>query len=213
MGETSSLWGPFGYVQRRFGKVSGGLGVGIAVVILAAVAQAFGSYLIMSRTESPLPGMGGTIATVVGIFAAVSTLLAWVITVLIYHAGARLLGGKGSLRRMFALGGMAYIPMLLQYTLRAAYSYAVVDPVPAPTGGPLVEFLLNHFTLFSVITIALTAVALVANYRVSGRKAVLIVFIPVFLGIVLGVVLRGSVAGSGAETARLGLGRVLGRVA
>jgi len=208
MGEANSLWGPFGSLQRRFAGISGGMGAGAVVVVLAAIAQAAGSYMISSRTESPLPGMGGTVAALVGVFGAVSVFLGWVITVLIYHVGARLLGGKGSLRRMFALGGIVQVPMLLQYSLRAAYAYAVTDPLPAPTGGPLVELLLAHFTLFSVITLALAAVAIVVNYGVSGKRAVLVVFLPVLLGMVIGSLLRGS-AGSNAGTARLGIGRIL----
>ncbi|MFA5869762.1 MAG: YIP1 family protein, partial [Candidatus Bathyarchaeia archaeon] len=78
---------------------------GLAIVVATAALSAATSYSTASAIDVPIAGAGGMLKTAAAVVAVISTLLGWVLSTVIYHAGARLLGGKGSLNRMFALGG------------------------------------------------------------------------------------------------------------
>ena len=56
-----------------------------------------------------LAGMGGAIGAATTVGAVLGVYLGWVITTLIYHAAAHILGGKGDRNRMFALTAYAVI--------------------------------------------------------------------------------------------------------
>ena len=123
--------------------------------------------------------------------AFIATLVGFSLSIGIYHAVSRLLGGQGEIRRMAALGGYASLPMLGQHALRFFYYLLINDPADlTPIGSGVVRLLLNYFTIFSITAIALTVLALKENYKISGRRAFLIVFIPVLIPLALTLLLR-----------------------
>ncbi len=86
---------------------------GFAVVLVAALLTA--ASVIIEAGKSTFAS--STVGTSVYITAAISfgTYLAlWLVSSLVIHAMARVLKGKGSLRRFLAMNGFAYIPLVIQ---------------------------------------------------------------------------------------------------
>jgi len=125
------------------------------------------------------------------LFTFIATLVGFGFSIGIYHTLSRLLGGQGEIRRMAALGGYASLPILGQHALRFVYFFLINDPTDlTPIGSGIVRILLNYFTIFSVTAIALTALAVKENYRISGRRAFIIAFTPVLIPLVLSFLFR-----------------------
>jgi len=174
-----------------------------AIVVLTGLFAGGAAYSTASKMEIPIEGMGNTVQIVVAISALVMTLLGWVLSSLIYHASAHLLGGKGDRNRMFALTGYASIPALIQQLLRFV-SYWFLGQT-AMTATTLPEVLLGYFNVFSVLGLVLVGVAVMINYGVSGRKAAFVALIPTLLSLCLAVYSLWSLAAASTAARNGGL--------
>jgi hypothetical protein len=174
---------------------------GATIVALTGILAGVIAYSNATRIEAPIAGVSGILKTVSAATALILTLLGWVFSSLIYHAGASVLGGKGSLMRVFALSGYASIPLLLQEILRFIY-YVVFSQSPSTSAAAnILTLLVDHFTFFKVACLVLTGVALMLNYGVSGMKAAFIALLPTLIIIAFSLLLThyfgGAVAASG----------------
>jgi len=178
---------------------------GFAVVLLAAVLSA--TAVILEAGKSTFTS--STAGTSIYITAAISFgtyLVLWLVSSLIIHASARVLKGKGSLRRFLAMNGFAYIPLVIQGLL------SVLDVVMSPTipqsatGLGIVGVLLGEFNVFNSATLILSAVAAMANYGLSRKKAAVAVLIPVAISLALTFTGFGISLGGGSRSAFRGLG-------
>ena len=138
------------------------------------------------------------------VIAVIGTLLGWVLSTVVYHGGARLLGGKGSLNRMFALSGYASLPLLGHQLLRFVY-YTVLGQ-PMSTTTTRLDLLFDAFNVFTVAALILTGVAVMINYGLSGRKAALVALLPTIISIVLALLIRQFFGGITAASSNQGNG-------
>jgi hypothetical protein len=150
-----------------------------AIVILTGLFSGGAAYAIASNIESPVAGLGGTVQTIAAIGAIVMTLLGWVLSTLIYHAVATLLGGKGNRNRMFALSGYAMLPALVQQFIRFV-SYWFLGQTTSNSGG-VIGVVLDHFNVFAVIGLVFVGLSIILNYGISGRKAAFVALIPTII--------------------------------
>ena len=173
---------------------------GATIVALTGILAASIAYSNASRIETPITGGSGILKTASAATALIFTLLGWIFSSLIYHAGASVLGGKGSLTRVIALSGYASIPLLIQEVLRFIY-YVVFSQSLSASAVSILTIFVDHFTFFKVACLVLTGVAIMLNYGVSGRKAAFILLLPTFISIAFSLLLihyfGGAVAASG----------------
>jgi Yip1 domain len=158
---------------------------GAIIVILTGIFA--GGAAFASSKDIPIPEMVGALQTLSLVGAVVITVLGWIISTLIYHASAHLLGGSGDKNRMFALSGYASIPVLIQQFLRFI-EYWFLDQSPQSMLSGLPELLLAYLNVFSIIGIVFMSVAIRINYGLTGRKAVFVALIPTMIGLAFAVV-------------------------
>jgi hypothetical protein len=179
---------------------------GATIIGLTGILAAVTAYSNSTRIESSIAEVSGILKTVSAVTALTLTLLGWILSSLIYHAGASVLGGKGSLNRMFALSGYASIPLLLQEILRFLY-YVVLSQSPSASAVEnIFTLLVDRFTFFKVACLILTGVAVMLNYGVSGRKAVFVVLLPTLISIAFALLLRQYFSGAVAASVNRGGG-------
>ncbi len=102
-----------GWFERRTGK---DMWIGISVVLAAAILS---EVTTLFRTGAAASSTGAsTVQRYDNYFReSLYRLGTWVLSSLIIHGSSRLLKGKGSLRRFFAMNGFAYVPILIQSIL------------------------------------------------------------------------------------------------
>jgi hypothetical protein len=174
---------------------------GATIVALTGMLAAVTAYSNAARIEAPIADVVGLLKTMSAATALILTLLGWIFSSLIYHAGASVLGGKGSLNRVLALSGYASIPLLLQEILRFLY-YVVFSQSPSLSATVnILTLLVDRFTFFKVACLILTGVAVMLNYGVSGRKAAFVTLLPTLISIAFTLFLTqyfgGAIAASG----------------
>ncbi len=160
------------------------LAKGATIVTLTGILGGGAAYISAGRIELPVAGMGGTVQAIAAIGILVATLFGWIISSLIYHALAHLLGGKGNRNRMFALAGYASLPALVQQTLRLVEYWLGGTSLQTNT---IPELLLDHFNVFALIGLVLVGVSVMLNYGISGRKAALVALTPTILTLLFGL--------------------------
>jgi hypothetical protein len=202
--ETLKKKGIRGWFERRTGK---DLWIGVSVVLAAAILSEVTTLLRAGVTASSTGVSAFSYTTLVlGVVVSLGT---WVLSSLIIHGSSRLLKGKGSMRRFFAMNGFAYVPILVQSLLSVAdVMLSGVSRSPL-SSQPILQLLLTQFNLLSLIGIALSAVAVMANYGLNGKRAVVAVLIPVILILALG--LLGIPIGVGRSNTFRGFGGLFGR--
>ena len=179
---------------------------GATIVTLTGILAAVTAYSNATRIEASIADVSGILKTVSAVTALTLTLLGWIMSSLIYHAGASVLGGKGSLNRTFALSGYASIPLLLQEALRFLY-YVVFSQSPSASAAVnMLTLLVDRFTFFKVACLILTGVAVMLNYGVSGRKAVFVALLPTLISIAFALLLRQYLGGAVAASVNRGGG-------
>ena len=179
---------------------------GATIVTLTGILAAVTAYSNSTRIESSIAEVSGILKTVSAVTALTLTLLGWILSSLFYHVGASVLGGKGSLNRMFALSGYASTPLLLQEILRFLY-YVVLSQSPSASATVnILTLLVDRFTFFKVACLILTGVAVMLNYCVSGRKAVFVALLPTLISIAFALLLRQYLGGAVAASVNRGGG-------
>jgi len=189
----------FKYVEER------DLPKGLIIVALMVIFAAASSSIYMSKIplEVLVPQLGevgvdvstvGDVAGSMGLFSAfgsaVSVLAGWVISTIIMHGLATLAGGKGSLKRLFAMHGFAAAPHALNHVLRTvdAYVSSSQSIIAYYTANRDVSFKLlraalntNMVTVFGVAGLVYLSYAIAENYGVQRGRAAMIALVPVLL--------------------------------
>jgi hypothetical protein len=189
----------FKYVDER--DLSRGLViVAIMVVFAAASSSIYMSKIPLEVLVPQLSDVGVDVSTVgdvsgsMGLFSAVgsavSVLAGWILSTLIMHGMATLAGGKGGLKRFFAMHGFAATPHALNHMLRTVDAYASSSQsiVAYYTANRDVSFKLlraalntNMVTVFSVAGLVYVTYAIAENYGVQRGRAAMIALVPVLL--------------------------------
>lgn len=179
---------------------------GATIVALTGILAAVAAYSNATSIEAPIAGVSGLVKTMSAVTVLIFTLLSWIFSSLIYHVGASVLGGKGSLNRVFALSGYASIPLLLQEVLRFIY-YIVFSQSPSASAAVnILTLLVDRFTFFKVACLILTGVTVTLNYGVSGRKAAFVTLLPTLISIAFILLLTQYFGGAVAASVNLGGG-------
>ncbi len=185
---------------------------GAGIVLLTGLLAGATAYTNASKIQIPVTnavGVAGMVQSIAAIAAVIGTLLGWVISSVIYHVGASVLGGKGSLNRMFALAGYASIPALAQQLLRFV-EYIILNQTAITATGGIVGNILDYFNVFSIIGLVLVGVAVMVNYGLSGKKAALVALLPTIISIALALIARRLFGGLGAASTGQGTGLFAG---
>jgi hypothetical protein len=140
----------------------------------------------------------GELGASMGLFSAVGssvTILAgWALSTAIMHGLSNLAGGRGSMKRFFAMHGFAAAPHAFNYALRTVDAYvsssqALVDYYRASkeVSVKLLRAVLgtNMFTVFGVAGLIYVTYALSENYQLDRRRASLIALVPVLMYVFL----------------------------
>ncbi len=148
----------------------------------------------LEEVNIEIPQMGGTMNILAGIGAGVSLLTGWVITTLITHTMGRLIGEKGSLRRLFAINGFAATPNLVNQILRTIDAQ-ITDSATLiryfityrETRSKILRAIIgsNLLNIWTLATIALLTIGLEENYNLQRGKALIIALTPTALLLVL----------------------------
>lgn len=199
------VWNILRNPEEGFDKVNEndlmkGILIEVFIVILAVVSTIW--YMSKIPLEVLIPQLvgidpatiPGNLRLLSGIGVGVSILLGWILSTLLMHGLSHLLGGQGSLRRFFAIHGLAASPFLLNYLARIIDSYLISQ------GAAINYFLLNRgiesrlfkavldmnlLNVFGLYSLILVVVGLQENYELSRSKAFLIGLSPWLLYFVL----------------------------
>lgn len=177
--------GRFARAEKRLDAITDkDLMKGALIVLATGLFSGGAAYAAASSMDALLGNMAGTVKIISVISAVIMTLLGWVLSSVIFHGVAHLLGGKGNRNRMFALTGYAYTPVLVQQILRFI-NYWFLGQTTATTVGGVAEVLVSTFNVFAIIGLVLMALSIKINYGISGRKATLIALIPTMIMLAL----------------------------
>jgi hypothetical protein len=183
---------------------------GAGIVFLTGLLAAATAYSNASRIQVPVAGAAGMVQSIAAIAAVIVTLLGWILSSVIYHIGASVLGGKGSLNRMFALSGYASVPALAQQLLRFV-NYALLNQSVTSSTGGLAGAILEYFNFFSIIGLILVGMVVMINYGLTGRKAAIVALLPTLISIAFALIARQLLGGVTAVSSNQGGGLFLGR--
>jgi hypothetical protein len=175
---------------------------GAGIVLVTGLLSAATAYTNASRIQVPVAGVAGMVQSIAAIAAVVMTLLGWVLSSIIYHIGASVLGGKGSLNRMFTLSGYASIPLLAQQLLGFIYYVVLGQQASASSSAGILATLVDRFTVFNIIGLILVGVAVMLNYGLSGRKAAIVALLPTILSLAFALLTRQFLGGAAATRAQ-----------
>jgi hypothetical protein len=175
---------------------------GAGIVLVTGLLSAATAYTNASRIQVPVAGVAGMVQSIATIAAVVMTLLGWVLSSVIYHIGASVFGGKGSLNRMFALSGYASIPLLAQQLLGFIYYVVLGQQASASSSAGILATLVDRFTVFNIIGLILVGVAVMLNYGLSGRKAAIVALLPTILSLAFALLTRQFLGGAAATRAQ-----------
>ena len=181
---------------------------GVGIVLLTGLLAGATAYTNASKIQIPVTGtagVAGIVQSIAAIAAVIGTLLGWVVSAVIYHVGASVLGGKGSINRMFTLAGYASIPALAQQLLRFV-NYAIFNQTAITAAGGIAGTVLDYFNFFSIIGLVLVGVAVMVNYGLTGRKAALVALLPTIISIGLALLARQLFGGLTAALANQSTG-------
>jgi len=190
----------FGYVEED--DLAKSLIIVAVMVVLAGVSTS--AYMSKIPLEVLVPQLGemgvevGDVAGSMGLFsaigAAVGILLGWVLSTAVMHGLANLAGGRGSMKRLFAMHGFAAAPHAANYALRTvdAYVSSSQSLVSYFMAGRAVEAKLvravlgtNMLTVFGVAELVYLTYALSVNYQLRRDRALAVALVPLLLYIAL----------------------------
>jgi hypothetical protein len=126
--------------------------------------------------------------------ASVSILLGWVLSTVIMHGLANLAGGRGSMKRLFAMHGFATMPHVVNYALRTVDAYVSSSQtlVAYFTARRAVDVKLvravlgtNMLTVFGVAGLIYLTYALSVNYQLRRDRATAVAIVPLLLYVAL----------------------------
>lgn len=175
----------------------GDLAKGVIIAVLMVALGAYSTMAYMGKIPldvlaPQLQGMdagpvAGSMGAISGVDAGVSMLVAWTFTGLVLHLLGRFSGGEGSLRRFYALYGLAAVPGLLNQVLRVADARTVDASElvgyfllyrEMPAGLLKAVIGANLVNVWSLAGLVLTSLCLQENYRIGGGRAFLFALLP-----------------------------------
>lgn len=131
-----------------------------------------------------------TLGIVLGILF---TVVFWIVKSVIFHVGARVLGGEGvSISSTIHVMAYTYIPFVFKGVLDVVKG--VIYEAPSPVEGlmfqprdtdVLLNFVRNHFTIFMLWALFLMVIAVREQYSLSNKKALCVVLIPYIVAWIL----------------------------
>jgi hypothetical protein len=177
-----------------------GILVQVAIIVFAVLSTR--NYMSKIPIEVLIPQLVGVdpstvpanISLLLGIRVGVSILLGWILSTLLMHGLSYLLGGKGSIRRFFAIHGVASFPYLINYLIRVIDSYSISN------SAVLNYFLLNKnidsrffkaildmnlLNVFGLYTLILVMYGIKENYEISKEKTLFVAILPWLLYLAL----------------------------
>jgi hypothetical protein len=158
-----------------------------SIILFSSIFGAATFYLYLSRTTITLTNSppGSLLYGLVIAASIITTFLGWFLSNLGYQGVSLFFGSHGNLKRMLTLSGYASIPMLFQAASRFVYFFLSGEKPNLAVSKSLFSILLEHFTIFSIITLILTVYAISENYNLSLKKSTLIALIPILLLIIV----------------------------
>ncbi|MCW4051569.1 MAG: YIP1 family protein [Candidatus Bathyarchaeota archaeon] len=206
IGFVGKVSGVLRHPQESFSTISeddlmkGLLIVLVTVVLAVASSSAYMSKIPLEVLVPQIAGVGdmsqigGNMGLFAGIGVAFSVLAGYVLSTLIMHGVANLTGGRGNMKRFFAMHGFATTPHLVNYLLRTIDAYtissqSVVNYFVAnrEIGNKAVRALMNSglTNVFGLAVLVYLTSAVAENYGVSRNKAFIIALIPYLLALAL----------------------------
>lgn len=174
-------------IKGRVEKISDkDLPKGLAVVFIIAVLALADDYIYFVYARQ---GGGGFEFFAIA-FTFVAPIALWSIVTFVIHYVSVLLGGKGGMKRFFAMCGFAYFPIVIQKVLQIVVD--LINITPAQSSAAEQDFLgllLDHFNLFKILVLFLVAIAVMVNYGLNAKKAVIATLAPDIASIILSLVL------------------------
>jgi hypothetical protein len=166
-------------------------GILIEVVIVISAVVSTMLYISKIPLEVLLPQLVGTDPSMMlgnmgllsGIGVGISILIGWILSTMLMHGLSHLLGGQGSLRKFFAMHGLASAPFMVNYLARtldayiisqdAAISYFLVN---RGIDSRLFKAVLNMnlLNIFGFYSLILVIVGLQENYELNRSKALIV---------------------------------------
>jgi len=157
------------------------------VVIIASTLVGAERLISIRSASSTTTAEAASYTT--SLISGLELLIIWTLTTLIIHGLSRLMKGKGSLKRFFAMNGLAYLPILIQ-ALLSIIDVAFFNPTGASplANQPLLSVLMSELNILNLISLGLTLVAVSANYGLNWKKALVAVIVPVIILLALGFI-------------------------
>jgi hypothetical protein len=183
-------------IRGRFEKITErDLYKGLAVILVIAALSTVDSYVYSVGASQGGDGFGFFAIAVI----FVAPIVSWSVFTLVVHYVSILLGGKGERKRFFAMCGYAYLPIVVQEVLQVIVDLTNISTLAqsAATEQGLVGLLLNHFNLFKVLVLFLVAVAVMVNYNLSAKRAVVATLVPDVAVIILSILFSALNLGGG----------------
>ncbi len=177
-------------------------GILVQVVIIVFAILSTRNYMSKIPIDILIPQLVGVdpstvpanIRLLLGIRVGVSILLGWILSTVLMHGLSYLLGGQGSIRRFFAIHGLASFPYLINYLIRVLDSYNINSE------AVLNYFLLNRnidsrvfkaildmnlMNIFGFYTLILVIYGIKENYELSRGKTLVVAIVPWLLYLAL----------------------------
>lgn len=183
----------FPYIQE------GDLMKGAVIVVVAAVLAGVSTMTYMNKiplevilaqvqnVSVDVSSLQGTMGMFSAIGVIIAVLAGWALSTLLFHALSNLLGGKGDMKRFFAMTGFASTPLLLKQVIRMIDAFTISQDAAVgfflanrEIGNKLLTWLMgaNLLNIFGLATLYLTINAINANYGLGKGKALVIALIP-----------------------------------
>jgi hypothetical protein len=180
-----------------------------ALIFVIAIIAAWAGYNYMGKLPLKFPVEGGLVnpeqirqaLMVVSVIASfISIFGGWFISSALLHAFSRFQGGKGTFKNMLTLAGYASTPLLIQNLLRLIDSFTVSQEELLRIAGTLqvssqpflnaiANIAINTFTIFRLWSMALIAIALRENYKISTSRSIATVIVTYIIMMFLSIIL------------------------
>ena len=183
-------------IRGRFEKITEReLYKGLAVILVIAAISTVDSYVYSVGASQGGDGFGFFAIAVI----FVAPIVSWSVFTLVVHHVSILLGGKGERKRFFAMCGFAYLPMVVQEVLQVIVDLINISTLAqsAATEQGLIGLLLDHFNVFKLMVLFLVAVAVMVNYNLSAKRAVVATLVPDVAVIILSILFSALNLGGG----------------
>lgn len=205
------LTDPDGFFRRR-AEEPPGLKNPLLLVFLTGIITASTTYLSLTAITPVLPSGTQGIMEMVGIGAAVFTLLVapliWILQAIIFYALSSFFRGSGDLKKTLEAVGYGYLPgifsaligLVLTYSFLSTFTFPPIDITDPAAAAALQEMIQGSPTMLISRIFGLVFLVWTANIWIFGMKyartltirdATIVVVIPVALYIVVQIVLPG----------------------